>query len=180
MCGLNPEDAKNLMGKLKSFLAEKGLDVSSRVRGCFIPITRFKRKYHSDGILLCGDAAGFVDSFSGEGIRFAIISGELATRTSMDCHEKGFFGAQALSDYDERCMEAFGRDLLGSARFTDLLFRCMGMFLRAAVVNDRVLSTYLKTLTGKRSFAEYSGWFKTRFPLFLLGRGFSFITCNRR
>ena len=174
-----PDDARNLIGRFKSFLAEKGLNVSSRIRGCFIPITRFKRKYHADGILLCGDAAGFVDSFSGEGIRFAIISGELAARTAMDCHEKGSFGAQALSDYDERCMEAFGRDLLSSARFTDLLFKRMGMFLRAAVANDRVLCAYLETLTGERSFAEYSGWFKRHFPLFLLGRAFSVIIRNR-
>jgi geranylgeranyl reductase family protein len=174
-----PGEARSMMRSFKRFLAAEGLDGSGRVRGCFIPVTRFTHDNHADGVLLCGDAAGFVDSFSGEGIRFAVMSGALAARTALDCHERGSFSARDLSGYEELCMEAFGRDLLSSAKLTDLLFRHKGILLGTAIKSDRVLRAYLETLTGERSFTEYVGWVKARFPLFVLGRLFSGITRSR-
>jgi hypothetical protein len=76
-------------------------------------------------------------------------------------------------------MESFGRDLLCSAKLTDLLFRRKGLYLGTAVASRRVLRAYIGTLTGERTFVEYAGWVRERFPLFLLGRVFSGLTRAR-
>jgi len=41
------------------------------------------------GLLLAGDAAGFVDPITGDGLRFAIRGGELAAREALDALENG-------------------------------------------------------------------------------------------
>ena len=41
------------------------------------------------GLLLAGDAAGFVDPITGDGLRFAIRGGELAARQALDALERG-------------------------------------------------------------------------------------------
>ncbi|MGI6343565.1 MAG: geranylgeranyl reductase family protein [Bacillota bacterium] len=47
-------------------------------RGGWLPAGGFPRQIAKGNVLLCGDAAGFVDSFSGEGIYYALLSGHLA------------------------------------------------------------------------------------------------------
>ena len=39
-----------------------------------------------DGLLLAGDASGFVDPMTGDGLRFAIVHGELAALAALDAH----------------------------------------------------------------------------------------------
>jgi flavin-dependent dehydrogenase len=45
------------------------------------------------GLLLAGDAAGFVDPITGDGLRFAIRGAELAARQALDALERGFGAA---------------------------------------------------------------------------------------
>ena len=45
------------------------------------------------GLLLAGDAAGFVDPITGDGLRFAIRGAELAARQALDALEHGFAAA---------------------------------------------------------------------------------------
>jgi menaquinone-9 beta-reductase len=52
-----------------------------------------------DGLLVAGDAAGFVDPMTGDGLQFAIRGGELAALASLRALEHGWTGVQAgLSD----------------------------------------------------------------------------------
>jgi menaquinone-9 beta-reductase len=48
-----------------------------------------------DGLLLAGDAAGFIDPMTGDGMRFAVSGGELAARAALDALERGWAGVQA-------------------------------------------------------------------------------------
>jgi flavin-dependent dehydrogenase len=41
------------------------------------------------GLLLAGDAAGFIDPMTGDGLRFALRGGELAARAALDALEHG-------------------------------------------------------------------------------------------
>jgi flavin-dependent dehydrogenase len=51
-----------------------------------------------DGLLLAGDAAGFVDPMTGDGLRFAVRGGELAALSALRALEHGWSGAgQALA-----------------------------------------------------------------------------------
>jgi flavin-dependent dehydrogenase len=48
-----------------------------------------------DGLLVAGDAAGFVDPMTGDGLRFAIQGGELAARAALRVLAHGWTGVQA-------------------------------------------------------------------------------------
>src|SRR5438034_3597162 len=78
-----------------------------------------------DGLLLAGDAAGFVDPITGDGLRFAIRGGELAAVAALEALEHGWDGVHARLAARRR-REFSGkwrfnraiRSLLGSARAT--------------------------------------------------------------
>jgi flavin-dependent dehydrogenase len=53
----------------------------------------------ADNILVTGEATGLVNSFIGEGIGTAIISGELAARQAVTALASGNFSKAYLSDY---------------------------------------------------------------------------------
>jgi flavin-dependent dehydrogenase len=48
------------------------------VRGWTLPVGSKRRKSFGNGFVLAGDAAGFIDAFTGEGISNSMKSGELA------------------------------------------------------------------------------------------------------
>jgi flavin-dependent dehydrogenase len=47
---------------------------------------------HVDGLLLAGDAAGFIDPMTGDGLRFAVRGAELAALSALDALEHGWQG----------------------------------------------------------------------------------------
>jgi flavin-dependent dehydrogenase len=48
-----------------------------------------------DGLLLAGDAAGFIDPMTGDGLRFAVGGGELAAHAALEALECGWGGVHA-------------------------------------------------------------------------------------
>jgi flavin-dependent dehydrogenase len=54
---------------------------------------------YDDGVLVVGEAAGLVDPLTGEGIAFALQSGELAAATACEAFSTGDFSASRLSSY---------------------------------------------------------------------------------
>src|SRR5438874_6406940 len=58
------------------------------------------------GLLLAGDAAGFIDPMTGDGLRFAVHGGDLAARAALRALEHGWSGVHARHDADRR--RAFG------------------------------------------------------------------------
>ncbi|AOT70483.1 NAD(P)/FAD-dependent oxidoreductase [Geosporobacter ferrireducens] len=81
------------------------IDKPKGIRGSFLPAGGFQRKVQKGNILLAGDAAGFVDPFTGEGIYYALQSGELAAEKIM---------AGKITDYEAACKHFFGRRLQGA------------------------------------------------------------------
>lgn len=69
------------------------------------------------GVLLIGDAAGFYDPFTGEGIYTALRSAELAAEVALAALEAGDSSRAALAPYEARRAEAFA----GKQRVTALL-----------------------------------------------------------
>jgi flavin-dependent dehydrogenase len=59
-----------------------------------------------DGLLLAGDAAGFIDPMTGDGLRFATHGGELAAAAALQALEHGWVGVHAGLTADRH--RAFG------------------------------------------------------------------------
>jgi len=55
-----------------------------------------------DGLLLAGDAAGFIDPMTGDGLRFAVHGGELAALAALEALEHGWTGVHSRLAADRR------------------------------------------------------------------------------
>lgn len=74
-----------------------------------------------DGVLVAGDAAGFVVSLQG-GSNMAMISGKLAGEVAVEAHRQGDFSAESLAQYRHRLEKSFIlQDLKKFRRLTDFL-----------------------------------------------------------
>lgn len=155
---------------LRSFLSCHGLPTDVPIRGCFIPVSQWRTDLFFDRVLLTGDAAGLVDSFSGEGIKYAITSGRLAAQTVIQAHGRGDFSTGLLQEYQSRLMATDGRELKRSNHVTDRLFSYENLLLGAVVWNVEALERYLMIVRGDSSFSEYMSWLKRRLPRYLLKR----------
>ena len=83
-------------------------NMTSPVRGAVLPMGFNRKPHYADGMLLVGDAGGMVNPFNGEGIAYAMESGEMAaeaitqalSRTSPGSHERALQGY--VSSLDQR------------------------------------------------------------------------------
>jgi menaquinone-9 beta-reductase len=69
-----------------------------------LPLLHRVRRTAGDGFVLVGDAAGFVDPISGEGLHRALVTAEFASR-AIHSHLRG--DATALREYDRRLRARF-------------------------------------------------------------------------
>lgn len=68
-------------------------------------------RFVAPGLLATGDAAGHGSTLVGEGIRFAIYSGEMAGKTAAEAVRAGDASAQFLARYDREWRARFGREM---------------------------------------------------------------------
>ena len=69
----------DMKAKLAAYLTAKGLDPAAyKVKGQYLPFGSCRPSPGRGRVLLCGDAAGFVDPITGEGIGYAMESGAAA------------------------------------------------------------------------------------------------------
>lgn len=79
---------------------------SPRPKGHVLPMGGLRRRIAREGVLLVGDAAGFVDPFSGEGIYHAIRSGKMAAEVLAESLTSGSLNKTA-PEYTRRCYQEF-------------------------------------------------------------------------
>jgi electron-transferring-flavoprotein dehydrogenase len=83
---------------------------------------------HGNGVMITGDAAGFVEVASLKGIHYAMQSGIYAARTAFAALKKKDTSAAALSDYDRMVDGSFIRDDLHARRNMRLAFQESGFY----------------------------------------------------
>ena len=95
-----------------------------------------------DGLVTAGDAAGFIDPITGDGLRFAARGGELAALAALKALEHGWPGVHAWLSAERR--EAFG----SKWRFNRAVRRLVGSppALRAAALGARVAPAVVKAV----------------------------------
>jgi geranylgeranyl reductase family protein len=156
---------------LINFLRERGFHGQYRFYAHRIPKGGVQKKRVADRIILVGDAAGFVDSFLGEGIAYAILSGKIAARV---CHnalqdDQGW-REDSLSIYNEECYKQFERDLECSLMLAKLVHRFPKFFSQLMVSDESLLGRYLDIPANRLTYREYLRWLKRKVPGFLIQR----------
>jgi flavin-dependent dehydrogenase len=79
------------------------------------PVHLSRRQAAQSGALMAGDASGFLDPFTGEGISMALHSGRLAARVVASALSEGFDGCSAAEIYDQRLSQAVRRSYMVAA-----------------------------------------------------------------
>jgi len=153
--------------KMLKFLNSYNIRENYKLKGHQIPGGGFKRKVTNPRTILTGDAAGFVDVFAGEGLAYAIRSGQLAVITINECL-KNNDNNYNLKMYDQLCENEFGNDLKCSLFFTRLLHSFPGIFFNIMLKNKEVIDKYLDIPANNCTYKKYVLWLFLRIPKFLI------------
>jgi len=118
------------------------------LRGGLIPVGGVMPCTQADRVLICGDAAGFVHGITGEGIYYAMISGDLAAKTLEQALQKQEFSASLLQQYQAAWQAEIGKEIAESVRIQQQL-----------LVHPHLLNTLVRTIAKhegmKRAFTDY-------------------------
>jgi flavin-dependent dehydrogenase len=112
-----------LKGFIRLFQKRKGLPPLrlEKIRGHMLPVFALKKTgFTGDRILLTGDAAGFVDTFTGQGICYAIESGLIAGHILKKIFKDNLDFAQGAKEYEQLIQRRMGRELLYSGFLAQL------------------------------------------------------------
>ncbi len=136
ICGKG-EAAATLRGRLESFMSERGIGRSearfySHLLPSLSPRSWRQNRIAGDGWMAVGDAAGLVDPITGEGLYYAIRSGDLAAHVLL----ADAAPADRAVRYRKLVAEDFGADLELGSRLARRFY--MGRFLGGGVTDRMV------------------------------------------
>jgi geranylgeranyl reductase family protein len=154
---------------MAGFLRDRGFAPDHRMTGHVIPLGGIRRILASRRILLAGDAAGFVDSFTGEGIAYAIRSGQIAAGV-IDGSLSSSGDSEELRRYETICEEEFGANLRYSLLLARLMHRFPGVFFRLLAGNQEVTDNFARVATAEWTYQRYLRWLMPRVPKYLVRR----------
>lgn len=120
----------DLRAYLQQFLASQPLlrDHSVQLqRGHHIPLGGQRLPLHNGRVVLTGDAGGFADPFLGEGIFYAIRSGQMAAQAVA----RALNGEAELADYTREANARFHAEFRYTRSFAQLFYRLPGLMCRA-------------------------------------------------
>lgn len=146
--------------RMEEFLATVGLGGRYSVQGHSIPLGGVRQRISQGRTMLCGDAAGFVDPFTGEGISYAVRSGQIAAAVGADHISDG----TALLRYDHRCMQEFGSDLGISLYFARIVHRFPDLLFGIFMSDQELVEKYIDIVAMKSCYKDYILWLLPRLP----------------
>jgi flavin-dependent dehydrogenase len=151
---------------MREFLNDNGFKGNFELKTHIVPMGGIKRKLLTSRIVLSGDAAGFVDSFTGEGLAYAIRSGQIAVEVIYKILSLKS-PLNSLVDYESLCDKEFGNNLKYSLMLSRLMHRYPKIFFRIFTNNDQPLDKFLEVSAVKTSYKAFIKWLIPRIPIFL-------------
>ncbi|MBN1280354.1 MAG: geranylgeranyl reductase family protein [Candidatus Thermoplasmatota archaeon] len=128
--------------------------VVENLKGATLPIFPLDQTY-SDRVVLCGDAAGFINSITGEGIYYAMTSGKLAAHLVAEGLKKQDLSKEFLAQYQHRWYDEFGKDLRLLGRFNNQWGKNSEKIIRL-MSRDKKFAYLIVGITGGQiSFTKY-------------------------
>lgn len=134
-----------------------------------IPVGGPLKRPGRERVLLAGDAGGFVNGFTAEGIYYAMVSGDLAARAIVQTSAADWAGA--LARYTRACEAEMGRELRESVLIQRTLFADRRRIARVigGVAAEPVLTrAILDFAMGRLPYAAVRRRLLMRAPLFAL------------
>lgn len=124
----------NVEDRLSDFLALPVVEKLTEGAAMFqhsvhtVPVYGPQGKTYADGVLIVGDAAGFVCPMDGAGYEAAVYSGQLAAEVSAEAVSEGSCSVESLERYEKRWKGSWlGGDVNSGARLQDLILNSIGI-----------------------------------------------------
>lgn len=148
-------DPKELLQRVMDDAAELGLDLTDHQildyhRG-LIPSQGIPERLTADGLMVVGDAGGQATLVVGEGIRLALIAGEMAGNVASEALSEGRFDAERLAPYEHEFRRRYGRSLAVGG----VINRMMSSFEDAEWDNFKFLRTLPDAVLPSLLLSEY-------------------------
>jgi flavin-dependent dehydrogenase len=133
------------------------------IQGGALPTHPLKKTY-GKRLLLVGDAAGFINPLSGEGIYSAMASGQIAAEVIGEALEKNQMTEEFFARYQNRWKKDFGKDIglilkvvkRGSVEYAEKLFT-------VADKDDKLTNLMMGVILGELSVQQYKWKIMRRF-----------------
>lgn len=170
---LNP----NMKDAMERFHAEViGKVPLGKVKGHYIPFGDYRKIPGKRNVLLVGDAAGFVEPISGEGIAYAMESGYLASLAVSESMQSGDHN-KVLRLYCKK-IRTITRDIRYAKAMRYLIFtkRSYKIFIRVFPSSNSLLHKYLDLMADETTYPDFLRFLIRK----TVGRGLSRITGKRR
>jgi len=123
-----------------------------------LPISGPLPRTYAERALLCGDAGGFVNAFTAEGIYYAMVSGEHAARTAVDAIRANDTSSNRLGLYEQAWKKEIGQDLSKSVAIQRLLLadlRRVDRIVEAASRNPALAGMLARYATGALPYDQF-------------------------
>ncbi len=174
-----------LRGKGKEHHAEwvdvlkaKGDVTGETNRDCYkafpIPVSGPLQRTVTDRVMLAGDAGGFVNAFTAEGIFYAMASGSLAADAALEAIRSGNYDAKSLSSYERAWQREIGGDLAHSVEIQHRLFNGSGRMdslVRNASRDPELLRLIIGYSMGASTYEELrSHMVRSTVPIWVWGK----------
>lgn len=145
---------------VKSHPALHGLQIP-KTKGWFIPVYHGRnQKLFKGRTLVVGDAAHLVDPFLGEGIYYAMRSGQIAARSV----EQAIGGlVKELTHYKEQIAEEFYADFEANDGLVGLIYKYPRIWYRLVELEPKAMERYYNVLRGEIDCEEFYSDIKSRF-----------------
>ena len=157
--GVGGLQARNpdMRAHLDRYLARHGDRASPKCKGAFLPFGDFRKVPGQGRALLAGDAAGLVDPITGEGIAWAMKSGQLAAQAVVQALAAGA-PDRALGHYT-RTLRPIHSELRRARALRAMIYqpRLQPAFLRLVAREPGLQRRYLALLSGDLDYADL-GW----------------------
>ncbi|WP_319506938.1 geranylgeranyl reductase family protein [uncultured Methanolobus sp.] len=147
---------------MQDYLKVNGFTGKYKLNSHVIPCGGHKRKLVKGRIILSGDAAGFVDAFTGEGLAYAIRSGQLAAET-IALNAGTELKLQELLNYENRCYSEFGEHLKYSLIFAKIMHYFPERSFNAFIKETDILDMFLEVVTFNRTYKDLVKWLMFNF-----------------
>lgn len=145
------------------FLKKNGFPEAHRLSGHLIPQGGNSRQIATKRVLLAGDAAGFVDAFTGEGICYALSSGKIAGEVIGQVPV-----SQVARSYESRIKKDFWTELRYALFFSKIMHSHPDIFLNVLACHEETLDRYVDIAAARLSYRDFLLWMVPRLSLSLL------------
>jgi geranylgeranyl reductase family protein len=126
------------------------------LKGATLPIFPLENT-SGERVLLCGDAAGFINPITGEGIYYAMVSGYFAATVTAEALKAQDLSSRFLSRYQTLWNHDFGKDLKLLGRFNNQWGKASERIVRL-MKRDRKFAKLIVGVTGGQiGITKYKG-----------------------